>query len=105
MTSNVKAPKFKNGKKTEPGTMTVWWNGIKVHNNTKLTNDNTTAGRGGDPAKPGPLMLQDHGGPVQFRNIWLLPITSKEEASGMICIDTKPFIMRMQPDGTIKCGE
>ena len=68
------APKFDNGKKVEPGTMTVWWNGMKVHDNTKLTKDNTTAGRGGDPSHPGPLMLQDHGCPVQFRNIWLLPL-------------------------------
>lgn len=66
-----KAPKFENGKKVEPGTMTVFWNGVKVHDNTKLTKDNTTAGRGGDPSKPGPLMLQDHGNPVQFRNIWV----------------------------------
>ena len=68
------APIFENGKKTAPGTMTVWWNGVNVHDNTKLTKDNTTAGRGGDPSKAGPLMLQDHGSPVQYRNIWLLPL-------------------------------
>jgi len=68
------SPKFEDGKKTEPVRMTVFWNGVNVHDNTKVKVDNTTAGRGGDPATPGPLMLQDHGAPVQFRNIWMEPI-------------------------------
>jgi hypothetical protein len=65
------APKFEAGKKTEPARMTVIWNGVKVHDEAKITTDNTTSGLGGDPSKPGPLMLQDHGSPVQYRNIWL----------------------------------
>jgi len=67
------APKFADGKKTEPGRISVLHNGIKIHDNVKITKDNTTAGLGGDPATPGPIMLQDHGNPVQFRNIWLVP--------------------------------
>jgi len=57
--------------------MTVHWNGVKVHDQVKLTTDNTTAGMGGDPSKPGPLMLQDHGSRVQYRNIWLAPLEKK----------------------------
>ena len=68
------APTFKDGKKTEPARMTVYHNGVKIHDDVAVTSDNTTAGMGGDPAKPGPIMLQDHGHPVQYRNIWLLPI-------------------------------
>ncbi|MBY0455824.1 MAG: DUF1080 domain-containing protein, partial [Gemmataceae bacterium] len=65
-------PKVENGKKTEPARMTVTHNGIKVHDNVEVNTDNTTAGLGGDIAKPGPILLQDHGHPVQFRNVWLL---------------------------------
>ncbi|VTU00544.1 Uncharacterized protein OS=Isosphaera pallida (strain ATCC 43644 / DSM 9630 / IS1B) GN=Isop_2174 PE=4 SV=1: DUF1080 [Gemmataceae bacterium] len=67
------APKFENGKKTEPAKMTVHHNGVKVHDDVAIPVDNTTAGLGGDPATPGPILLQDHGHPVQYRNIWLLP--------------------------------
>ena len=67
------APKFENGKKTEPARMTVHHNGVKIHDDVPIPVDNTRAGLGGDPATPGPIMLQDHGHPVQFRNVWLLP--------------------------------
>lgn len=68
------APKFADGKKAEPARISVLHNGIKIHDGVKITTDNTTAGAGGDPSKPGPILLQDHGNPVQFRSIWLVPI-------------------------------
>jgi hypothetical protein len=68
------SPKFADGKKTEPARVTVLHNGIKIHDDVKITKDNTTAGLGGDPSTPGPILLQDHGNPVQYRNIWLVPI-------------------------------
>jgi hypothetical protein len=64
-------PKFEGKKKTEPVRMTVTHNGVKVHDNVKVDVDCTASGAGGDPSTPGPIMLQDHGHPVQFRNIWL----------------------------------
>jgi len=67
------SPVFKDGKKTEPARISVLHNGIKIHDDVKITKDNTTAGLGGEPSSPGPILLQDHGNPVQFRNIWLLP--------------------------------
>jgi hypothetical protein len=66
------APTFKDGKKVEPAIMTVYHNGVKIHDNVKIDKDNTRAGLGGDPSLPGPIMLQDHGNPVQYRNIWLV---------------------------------
>lgn len=68
------APVFQDGKKVEPARMTVFHNGIKIHDDVKIPVDNTRAGLGGDPSKPGPIMLQDHGHPVQYRNVWLVPV-------------------------------
>jgi hypothetical protein len=67
-------PKCEDGKKKEPARMTVYHNGVKIHDDVKIPVDNTTAGLGGDPCKAGPILLQDHGNPVQFRNIWLVPM-------------------------------
>ncbi|HKI36751.1 MAG TPA: DUF1080 domain-containing protein [Gemmataceae bacterium] len=77
------APKCEDGKITEPAHMTVYQNGVKIQDDVRLARKdkegkeeivtNTRAGLGGDPCKPGPIMLQDHGNPVQFRNVWLVP--------------------------------
>ncbi|HKB38701.1 MAG TPA: DUF1080 domain-containing protein [Gemmataceae bacterium] len=67
------APKCADGRKVKNARMTVWHNGVKIHDNVEIPVNNTTAGLGGDVCQPGPIMLQDHGNPVQFRNIWLLP--------------------------------
>ena len=70
------APKYQDGKKVEGAKFTVYHNGVKIHDNVvvPLKVNNTTSGMGGDASKPGPIMLQDHGNPVQYRNIWILPI-------------------------------
>ncbi|HZK82671.1 MAG TPA: DUF1080 domain-containing protein [Humisphaera sp.] len=66
--------KCEGGKVVQRPTLNVVWNGVEVHHNTKLTRDVTPGGHGGDICKPGPVMLQDHGHPVQFRNIWAEPL-------------------------------
>ena len=66
------APKCRDGKKVEPARITVHHNGVLIHDNVAITKDNTRAGLGGDVCTPGPILLQDHGNRVQFRNIWLL---------------------------------
>ncbi|MFL5240561.1 MAG: DUF1080 domain-containing protein [Gemmataceae bacterium] len=67
-------PKCKNDKKVENGRMTVHQNGVLIHDNVEITKDNTTAGLGGEVCKPGPIMLQDHGSPVQYRDIWVVQL-------------------------------
>lgn len=68
------APACDGQTKTSPARMTVYHNGVKIHDNLPIPVDNTRAGLGGDPCTPGPIHLQDHGDPVQYRSVWLLPI-------------------------------
>ena len=70
---DFRAPVIKDGKKEKPARISVVQNGLTIHQDVEIPIDNTVAGMGGDPSKPGPIMLQDHGNPVQYRNIWLLP--------------------------------
>ena len=65
-------PMFDGKTKIRPAVMTVLHNGVKVHDGVSVTSDNTRSGLGGDPATPGPILLQDHGHPVQFRNVWIV---------------------------------
>jgi hypothetical protein len=62
------------GKVVERPRITVVWNGVKVHDNVEITLDNTTSGLGGVVPKAGPILLQDHGNRIRFRNIWIKPI-------------------------------
>jgi hypothetical protein len=67
-----KAPRFDDsGKVIANPRITLIWNGVKVHNNVEITCGPTTASMGGDPQKEGPIMLQDHGSKVQYRDIWI----------------------------------
>jgi hypothetical protein len=69
-----RAPKVgEDGKQTAKGGITVFHNGILIHNNVEFDAQVTTSGLPGDLSKPGPILLQDHGNPIRFRNIWILP--------------------------------
>ena len=60
------------GEKTGPH-MTVLHNGVMIHNKVNVSKPTTAAP---DPSRTGPggIYLQDHGNPVQFRNIWLVEL-------------------------------
>jgi hypothetical protein len=69
-----RAPRFDTaGKQTEKGHITVFHNGVMIHNNAPFDAQVTTAGLEGDVTKPGPILLQDHGNRVRYRNIWIIP--------------------------------
>lgn len=62
--------KYEGGKKTADARLTVWHNGVKVHDNVKVPKP-TRASPVKAGAGPGPIYIQNHGNPLRFRNIWL----------------------------------
>jgi mono/diheme cytochrome c family protein len=67
------------GKKTSDAKLTVRLNGEVVQRDTKLPHI-TTAAPNKESAEPGPLYLQDHGNPVRYRNIWIVPRDADKDA-------------------------
>lgn len=66
------APRFDAaGKKLEDAKLTVVHNGVAIHENL-LVPGPTAEAMDGNVNEPGPIYLQDHGNPVQYRNIWLI---------------------------------
>jgi len=74
-----RAPRFDaGGAKIENARLTLWLNGVKIHDDVELPHTTGGSPAGGremiDPQPPQPFMLQNHGGILQFRNIWVLPV-------------------------------
>ena len=68
------APRFDGrGLLLAPARMTVFHNGILVHDNDELTGPTAHKARPPYKMHPAsmPISLQDHGHPVRFRNIWI----------------------------------
>lgn len=74
------APRFdSSGKKISDARLTVRLNGVVVQNDVRVPGP-TRAAPVAEANSPGPIYLQDHGNPVRFRNIWLLPRDADREA-------------------------
>ncbi len=58
------------GKVKEEARITVYLNGVKIHDNVAIPRP--TANPNADQKATGPIQLQDHSHPIQFRNIWLV---------------------------------
>ena len=66
------AAKFEDDKKVESARITVWHNGVRIHDDYEIPNK-TGAGKAEGP-DPGPIKLQDHGNEIRFRNIWIVAL-------------------------------
>jgi hypothetical protein len=66
-------PRFSGSSLREPATVTLLFNGVLAQDHVALTGPTDYMNR--PPYRPGPeklpLLLQDHGQPVRYRNIWI----------------------------------
>jgi hypothetical protein len=74
-------PRWEGEDLIRPAKVTVLHNGVLVHHNKALTGPTTH--KTVQPYEPhgerGPLVLQDHGDLVRYRNIWYRPLTGYDE--------------------------
>jgi len=72
-----RAARFKpDGSVADLPRVTVRHNGVLIHHNEEISRP--TKGNPVPPPLTGPIILQDHGNPVQFRNIWVAPLEGAE---------------------------
>lgn len=57
--------------KITPGSFTVFHNGVLTQDHVPVKGDATTSAKFSGATPTGPLMLQNHGNPVRYRNIWV----------------------------------
>ena len=75
------AARFDNaGNKIANAVITLVHNGVAVHNQREILRRRPALGK---PESPEwlPILLQNHGNPVRFRNIWIVPNWKRQEAA------------------------
>ena len=73
------SPEYADGKLSKPAYMTVFHNGVLVHLRQEMqgpTQHRALASYADQHGPKGPLVLQDHGDKVRFRNIWIRELDS-----------------------------
>lgn len=82
-----RAARFENGERTEKAMTTVYFNGVKVHDNQPINQvwggansgmDGGNDGGKGITDRPGGLKLQAEGHDVRYRNIWIQELDLEE---------------------------
>ena len=69
-----------NGEKTANARLTVRLNGVVIHNDVEVPRPTRASPIGDETPAPGPIHLQNHGNPVRYRNIWVVPRDADQEA-------------------------
>lgn len=64
--------KLEGDKVVKKARVTVIWNGVKTIDDAEI--DPTPGGVGNPAGTEGPILLQDHGNLVEYRNIWIRPL-------------------------------
>ncbi|MFL2858412.1 MAG: DUF1080 domain-containing protein [Planctomycetota bacterium] len=75
-------PRYDGDQVVEPARVTVLHNGVLIHNQQAFmgpTRHLRTTDYKGYQAKRGPIKIQDHGNPMQFRNIWVVDLEQNGE--------------------------
>ncbi|RMF87873.1 MAG: DUF1080 domain-containing protein [Planctomycetota bacterium] len=67
------AAKYEGDRKVQNARITVRHNGVLIHENQEVPHA-TTAAPVKEGPEPGPIFLQNHGNPVRFRNIFVVPL-------------------------------
>ncbi len=84
-------------KKIANARITVKLNGVIVQNNVEVDGSTVAAPLGESP-EPGPIHLQDHGNPVYYRNIWLVPRDLSKEARRPVVAGFERLFADSDPD-------
>jgi hypothetical protein len=61
--------------------VSVLQNGVWIQDNVSI-GGRTTASLEADPHQSGPILLQDHGNRVKYRNLWIRPLSDQSSAGG-----------------------
>ena len=75
-------PEYDGDSLVKPAYLTVFLNGVVLHNRKEAmgpTGHRNVSNYDTPHGPTGPLMLQDHGDPVRYRNIWIRPLTDYDE--------------------------
>lgn len=77
-----KAPRYADGKVVKPATLTVFHNGVLLHDAQPYlgpTSHKKLARYPAEHPQKAPLRWQDHGDPIEYRNIWVRELTDYDE--------------------------
>ncbi|HEV2293658.1 MAG TPA: DUF1080 domain-containing protein [Tepidisphaeraceae bacterium] len=87
------APRFdEEGNKIKSARVSVIHNGVTIHDDVEIDGPTRAAMDDEEQPGPAPIMLQDHGSPVRFRNIYVIP--AKPEPSEKKAPTTRPAAVR-----------